>query len=356
MLKVTALNLGFHGGLFRLAQLALRRRQAVILTFHRFVGNGHGHPCGLPIGRFEQFLRYLTRRYRVVSLAELTWELRRGAVTPSSVAVTVDDGYHEVATLAAPLLRRYNVPATFFVVSDLVEGRLWLWTDRFRFVFHHAPLGVIEVARSGSVQRIEIGGERDRVRKAEQWREYAKGLPMAERDELLAALARAWGIDLPAEPPPEYRPLTWTELKTLAQQGFDVGAHTKTHPILSSIPAAHLRAEIGECKEELEQRLDVPVPHFAYPNGKGKDYTAEAVQAVARAGYRAAVTAIHVANTAATSLLELFRVDGGREDLAHFAQSVSGFEQVKIGAGAGAGERGAWPAAAAPADGRGDRS
>ena len=125
--------------------------------------------------------------------------------------------------------------------------------------------------------------------------------------------------------------MSWAELRTLAQEGFDVGAHTRTHPILSSIPAAGLLTEIGDCKRHLEWRLGAPVPHFAYPNGKREDYTPEVVRAVARAGYRAAVTAIPGGNTAATSRFELYRVDGGAPDLAHFAQSVSGFEEVRLG-------------------------
>ncbi|HEV8441369.1 MAG TPA: polysaccharide deacetylase family protein [Methylomirabilota bacterium] len=331
MLKLATLELGFRAGMFRMAQLALRRRQAVILTFHRFAGEGHGHPRGLPIHRFEQYLDYLGERYHVVSLAELISDLMRGVVRPYRVALTVDDGYREVSTLAAPLLRRYGMPATFFVVSDLAQGRLWLWTDQFRFVFEHAPEGLFELSHRGTVRRIEIGNAGDRLRHAEAWREYAKHLPIAERDELLTALARACRVEIPVEPPDEYRAMTWAELRELAKDGFDIGAHTKTHPILSSLPAERLPAEIGECKQELERRLGVAVRHFAYPNGKRGDYTRAAVEAVAEAGYQAAVTAMSGGNTPATSLYELYRVDGGAEDLAHFAQAVSGFELAKLG-------------------------
>src|SRR2546425_5618136 len=150
-LKLAAVQLGLHGGLFRLAQFAARRQQAIILMFHRFLGNGEGHVRGLPIERFEQYISYLTCHYRVVSLGTLTEELRQGTVRPYTVAVTVDDGYHEAFTLAAPILRRYKVPAAFFVVSDFVDGWLWLWTDRFRFVFDQAPQGRVAFKYRGSI-------------------------------------------------------------------------------------------------------------------------------------------------------------------------------------------------------------
>src|SRR2546425_5901669 len=326
-LKRAALRLGLRGGVFGLAQFAARRRQAVILMFHRLSGSGEGHVTGLPIERFEEYIRYLTRHYRVVSLDTIVEECARGTVKPYSAAVTFDDGFHEVFTLAAPVLRRYGVPASVFVVSDFAEGRLWLWPDRFRYVFDRAPGGRVEFRHRGSIHVLEIG---DPGRAEERWREYAKKLPVAEREELLEAIAEAWGVEIPATPPKEFRPMTWAQLRALAAEGFDVGAHTRTHPILSHLGPQQLRAEIEGCKAQIEEQIGFPVRHFAYPNGRRQDYTLEAVEAVSRAGYVAAVTSIAGGNTPSTSLFELRRIGTDVEDLAHFAQLVSGFEQAKL--------------------------
>jgi peptidoglycan/xylan/chitin deacetylase (PgdA/CDA1 family) len=258
-------------------------------------------------------------------------------VRPNTVVVTVDDGHHDTFTLAAPVFRRYGVPASLFVVSDFLDGRLWIWTDRFHFVFDRAPRGRVEFRHRGSVHEVEIRDERDRAREEERWRRHAKRLPLAERDDLLSSLAHEWGIEIPSEPPGEYRPMSWAEVRALATEGFDVGGHTRTHPILSRIPAGRLWAEIGESKEQIEQRIGLPVHHFAYPNGWPEDYTSEAVLAVARAGYRAAVTTIPGGNAPSTSLYELRRIVPEAGDLAHFVQDVSGFEQVKLKARAGLG-------------------
>ncbi len=336
-LKRAALELGLRAGVFRLAQLALWRRQAAILTFHRFAGHGEGSRRGVAVELFDECMRYLVRHYRVTSLDELTFELRHGVVRPNTVVVTVDDGYHETFTLAAPVLRRYGIPASLFVVSDFLDGRLWIWTDRFRFVFDRAPRGRIELGHRGAAHVVEIRDERDRAREGERWRHLAKRLGVAERDDLLSSLAREWGIDIPAEPPREYRPMSWAELRALASEGFDVGAHTRTHPILSRISSERLRTEIGESKEQIEGHVGLPVRHFAYPNGWPEDYTSEAVLTVARSGYRAAVTTIPGGNAPSTSLYELHRIGAEAGDLAHFVQYVSGFEQVKGKARAGLG-------------------
>ena len=329
-LKRAALELGLRAGIFRLAQFALWRRQAAILTFHRFAGPGEGSRRGLPIERLDEYMGYLKGHYRVVSLDELTRELRQGVVRPSTVAVTVDDGYRDVFTLAAPVFRRHGIPASLFVVSDFVDGACWIWTDRFRFVFDRAPRGRVEFRHNGSLHAVEIREERDRMREEERWRERAKRLSVTERDDLLSAIAGAWRIEIPVEPPREYQPMTWPELRALAAEGFDVGGHTRTHPILSRVVPEALRAEIGECKEQIEHHVGARVRHFAYPNGWHEDYTPEAVLAVSRAGYRVAVTSIPGGNTPSTSPWEMHRIGAEADDLAHFAQYVSGFEQVKL--------------------------
>lgn len=327
-LKQIALRAAFHAGLFRLVQLA-RQHEATILTFHRFRRDGEGDLRAVDIRWFADCMKYLAGQYRVVSLPDLTAALRRGKLHPNTLAVTVDDGYHDVVSLAAPVLRQYSIPASLFVVSDFVDGKIWLWPDRLRFIVERAPHGVTEVQLGRSTGRIVIRDDADRRTEESRWCEYMKTLPVTAHEELLSAIAEACGVSVPASPPPEYRAATWAELRALAAEGFDVGAHSRTHPILSRISSKQLEGEIAECKEQIEGHLRSRVKHFSYPNGQPGDFTPEAIRAVTRAGYLAAVTTIAGGNTPATPLFELRRINARTEGRAAFAQSVSGFELMK---------------------------
>lgn len=77
------------------------------------------------------------------------------------------------------------------------------------------------------------------------------------------------------------------EIVSLASEGFEIGAHTMTHPVLSNLHGQRLWVEVHECKEVLEQILGREVPMFCYPRGR---YNAEVLGAVQRAGYRGART------------------------------------------------------------------
>jgi len=81
--------------------------------------------------------------------------------------------------------------------------------------------------------------------------------------------------------------LTRGQVKQLIGLGWEIDAHTMTHPDLTTVDAARLADEVGGSRRTLRQMFGVPVNFFAYPAGR---YNAAAQQAVRDAGFDAAVT------------------------------------------------------------------
>jgi peptidoglycan/xylan/chitin deacetylase (PgdA/CDA1 family) len=86
------------------------------------------------------------------------------------------------------------------------------------------------------------------------------------------------------------RMMTPAELRDLEAAGVEIGAHTLTHPDLSTLDFHSCFREIQESKRALEEMLDGPIRTFAYPFCR---YGANAVAAVRAAGFDAAVTCEH---------------------------------------------------------------
>ena len=91
-------------------------------------------------------------------------------------------------------------------------------------------------------------------------------------------------------PPEQDRVVDLGLLRQMTQPGFSVGAHTRTHPILSLMQPDAARAELEGSREDLEEVLGRPVDDFAYPNGRFNDFNESTCRLVAEAGYRCAVT------------------------------------------------------------------
>ena len=115
------------------------------------------------------------------------------------------------------------------------------------------------------------------------------------------AVSRAFGG------PPRWWPgaaevMTAAQLSELAAAGWTVGSHTRTHPSLVGLAPQALSEEIRGSKDDLEDLLQAPVDHFAYPHGH---HDPAVRREVAAAGYLAAFGFV---NGRVSPLLDLHRL------------------------------------------------
>ncbi len=329
MIKLALLNLLLASGAFELTRM-INRRRALILMYHRF-GSGGGEARGgaaekTPAKIFAEQLEYLTRRYRVVPLSQLAESVSRQERAASRLAaITIDDGYRDAYEIAYPLLRRFKTPATLFVPTDFIDRRGWIWTDKARFLTWQAAAQRLAIQIGGQELRLDLDEPPSRRAAAERVNTALKRLPEEIREEAIERLARALGVALPPLPPDEFGPIDWAEAREAQANGVEIGSHTLTHPILTRVGDERLRRELAESKSRLEEVLKRRVEHFCYPNG---DYDERVRSEVARAGYSVAVTCAGGLAKSGDDPLTLRRVPAER-DIAHFAQSASGFEELK---------------------------
>lgn len=291
----------------------LHRKKATVLCYHRF------HPRQAAQIRWQ--CDYLRKYHRVISMRELTRLLSEGAAPPpNSVVLTIDDGHRDFYTCAFPILRQYGFSATLYLPTaflDRAEGREWLWFDRFTYAFRHSPLSRVETpaltpGEPAASYRLDSAAARDdvsaRVVLAAQW------LPSRDRDAYCDRVADALEIRIPETPPDEFAPLSWDEVRLMAQSGIEFGGHTVTHPILETLATAEeLAYEVAHCKLRIEQELQAPATHFAYPSGRANEISATAREAVRQAGFATAVTTLSGQVGPGDDLLWLQRVGAGAE-------------------------------------------
>jgi len=99
--------------------------------------------------------------------------------------------------------------------------------------------------------------------------------------------------------------ITWDQARELVRDGFEMGAHTLSHPDLTVVGAERLKREVGQSKKVLEEELGIMVQFFCYPAGRHNDAV---VTATSQAGYVGAVTTVYGAATPAQNPLVWQRV------------------------------------------------
>jgi peptidoglycan/xylan/chitin deacetylase (PgdA/CDA1 family) len=272
------------------------RNGAVALLYHR-AARADVDPWRLAVDptHLSEHLDILARYTRPTTAAGLRAAVDRGRVLPTTVVVTFDDGYADLATDVAPRLARAGIPATMFLVSRAVDRDREFWWDGLERALLGAgtPTAPLRLTIDGRVRRWHPSDTADAAARAAVHRSVWTALrarPPEERDALVEAVLDWAG--LPSEPRATQRTLRAAQLARLAGDGLvEIGAHTANHPWLAGLDPDRQRREIEDGRSELEEHVGRPVESFAYPHGGPDDVGPGTVDLVRRAGFRSAFLA-----------------------------------------------------------------
>jgi peptidoglycan/xylan/chitin deacetylase (PgdA/CDA1 family) len=261
-----------------------------ILIYHRVLARPDPlFPEQVDARRFDRHLRLLRRWFRVLPLAEAVKRLAERSLPRRAACITFDNGYADAAEVALPILQRHGAPATFFVASGFLDGGC-MWDDAVVEVIRNAQGERLNLGRAG-FGVVDVGCPVRRRAVIDMLVAALKYLPPEERIERVKRMAQRFTPTM----------LSSDQLIALHRAGMEIGAHTVSHPILTSISNAQARAEIADGRARLQEIIQAPVRMFAYPSGKpGKDFESRHVGMLRSQGFVAAVTTARGAARAGT--------------------------------------------------------
>lgn len=278
----------------------------VVLMYHR-VAAPAADPWGLSVApdHFAEQIEALTRTYQVVSLEDLFASKASRTRRPLAV-VTFDDGYVDNLTRALPVLEKHDCPATVFVATGMIGSAEPFWWDSVATLILESPSLPSAVTVPGPNGTFQVDSTDRKQLHETVWSTFRLA-PAEDRPGLIANLRDQ--IEAPATCAPDDRAMTASELRRLSSSRLvSIGAHTVTHPSLTSLPAAAQRAEISTSRETLEALLERPVHSFSYPFG---DHDPVTIEAAGQAGIRHAVTVEGRPVTSSSEALAIPRINIG---------------------------------------------
>ncbi|MGQ9663592.1 MAG: polysaccharide deacetylase family protein [Kiritimatiellia bacterium] len=291
-------------GLNRLFRL-LNRRRVCVVRYHGVTRDewswAEGNCLQVKESEFRKQMFYLARHFKVVPLASISFPL--APYPKPRVVITFDDGYANNFTVAYPVLRELNLPATIFVTTAFIDKDWIFWYDRLFFGLKHS------VPPSAYARVVD------------QFKKLSPRTIETEVDDYL----RHHGVDpsnIPSEFVNAFRTLRSGEIREMAGSGLiNFGSHTHRHELLT-------RITLTEAEETIRKSLTVlgslpgRVPFFCYPNGW---YRPEHMDLLKSLGFRGAVTTEDGFWSAHDNPYGIPRIGIGREtDLSAFAGYVSG--------------------------------
>jgi peptidoglycan/xylan/chitin deacetylase (PgdA/CDA1 family) len=111
-----------------------------------------------------------------------------------------------------------------------------------------------------------------------------------------------------------FLPLTWEQVRSLHESGFELGSHTRTHFDCGSTDLERLKDEILGSKSDLESEFEKPIKYFSFPWGKPENIS-EASVGLAENAYMALFAADGGVNLPGSHSPRIFNRIGHCNDL-----------------------------------------
>lgn len=259
--------LSWYLGITRtLQKLVSRWPGVIILNYHRINTRMDKAAGGFPgnitsLENFNRHIEYVQKNFSIITPEELmAFLVGVGSVRGTSVLFTFDDGYSDTRRFGLPVLQSKGIPAVLFVTTGILKKGVLLPADKF------------SCKREDSVEDI-------------------RQLYLQDHD-----------------------------IHHISSIGFEIGAHSVSHPVLALLPLADQAREITESKKQLEELTGGIVRFFSYPIGA---FTPETPGLVAKAGYLMAFGNRRRAVTTESDRFNLPRVSACNHPLPVFAFKIA---------------------------------
>jgi peptidoglycan/xylan/chitin deacetylase (PgdA/CDA1 family) len=249
-------------------QIFREKPSLIIFTLHGLFQNekemllNHVDPqLGITLHHFEQFIRYfLQSDYQFISPIDLN-----NGLDPEKyyIMLTFDDGYYN-NTYALKYLKKYQIPASFFISMDHILNQKCFWWD-----VHYRR----RKQQGFSTSQILI--EQDQLKSLSNASIEKKLISWFGKD----AFHSFGNID---------RPFSIEELKSFAAEPLvHIGNHTKDHSILTNLTEQEIKNQIVITQDFLKEITGGYPIMISYPNG---NYSEKIISISNKAGLKIAFT------------------------------------------------------------------
>jgi peptidoglycan/xylan/chitin deacetylase (PgdA/CDA1 family) len=243
-------------------------RPPTVIYYHQLVAHPRpDHPFLAGAFTPEQFrasMTWIKQRYHPLSMEEMCHIWYHGKRWPArSVVITFDDGFKN-NLWAARILRELDMSATFYVISEVVDGSFMPSFLRYAHIVgtrqgsvFDTPTGPVDFGNLLSTRRWTL-----------TTKEHLLSLPLPGREGLLDQLSEIFG-SAPIDPEdPDYHFLSASDLREMVDLGMTIGCHTATHEKLSRCSDEELQYQIVESQQKLAELVGQPIGTISYPDGR----------------------------------------------------------------------------------------
>jgi peptidoglycan/xylan/chitin deacetylase (PgdA/CDA1 family) len=258
-----------------------------VFLFHRI--NPHIDPVWPPItpAHFDKILTHLKKHFEIVPLEQTILGNYKPSTSKKLCAITFDDGYKDFVEYALPLIKKHNISASMYVITDCVDSNLPPWTFVFNHLLLNTKLSSLEINSTKiphNIRKIKWKTLREKVAYINYLSHVLKRISDEERENVMQQIRN----QIKDVESPNGLMMSWDDIRYIKNEGIEIGSHSANHPILSKdLHLDDVRYELKRSGEEIQKELGKFPLAISYPFGI---YNNEAKRIAEEVGYKMGLT------------------------------------------------------------------
>jgi len=241
-----------------------KSNQLTILSLHRVSPERDFFFDPIDPIAFRKLLNYVKKHYHVISFQELD-DLSKVQTKKPLLMLSFDDGYYDFYEYALPILSEYKFASNHNIVNECASLNSVIWTQRLNYIFNHAKDNGIDLS-------VDIEGVACKLSDFNnKWHSFylmvfrfLLTVKKEDRNSFIDGLENKFSVKA------SYRMMNWEEIIDCSKNNVEIGSHTYSHDVISTIDdITLLEKEILISRNEISEKINLPVNVLALPNGQG---------------------------------------------------------------------------------------
>jgi peptidoglycan/xylan/chitin deacetylase (PgdA/CDA1 family) len=225
----------------------------------------------MDVALFDKCIQYISKKYKVVLIEDLVFS---DAIKSKHKYATImfDDGYKDNIEFAAPILKKYNCKASFYVVTDCIDNNLPTWTHILEYLFQFTKKAEINIDFDFlpvELRTKNLPTPEERINYVSKLKPFLKKLSHHDRNLVLQRVNATYSdATLPN------LMMNWSDLETLKNEGHYIGSHTITHCMLGTMSNEEdVKFELLTSGNKIKEKLGYFPLSISYPVGSYNERT-----------------------------------------------------------------------------------
>ena len=293
----------------------LKKKSCAIFLFHgvyktnnfKLVNYTRKH---LPKNYFIKIIKNLKKNGNCISMNEVLYKIKNKILFDDySYAITFDDGFYNNYSIAFPILKKLDLPATFYITYDFIKYGLASWTDQLEFIIEKSKKGSFDtpigkIFFNNSIKsKIKLLNRIRKELKSNKKIDPYKFTELIVKELNFKKNYKVLNFSI-------FKKMKWEHVKKIHNAKlFTIGGHSKRHSILSYLNNRQLQNELKDSVYGMARILKNNIIHYSYPEGLKGTYGKREISHLKKRGIKICPSANFGINNNNSNLFNLKRIN-----------------------------------------------